>query len=179
MQQQTKSYLFEEHQMYKENAPIEDIKYTINKDTIEVVSEESSTRFANLKRKRYITKEAILDLIKEIRQLSRQQQVKIKGINRLSNDIDDIFEQYQKEHKTYDEKFDILAVIWLEHVDKLRIGYSYDVIYQEVILKRQFELNEYSYLSSILSKVESIYERLLSISEELNKGNTLKMAEIY
>src|SRR5699024_11372680 len=107
------------------------------KDVIEITSEESSTHIANLKRKLYITKEAILDLIKEIRQLSRQQQVKSKGINRLSNDIDGIFEQYQKEYKTYDEKFDILAVIWLEHVDKLRIGYSYDVIYQEVILKRQ------------------------------------------
>lgn len=175
---QIKSELYENHINYMENERFGDIDYTINKNEIRVSSYEGSTRFVNLKRKPYIELNQILELIKEVRKLSREQKVKIKGINRLKERVHNLHEEYSKEYRKYDEAFDILAVLWLNHVDKLKIGTRDDVIYQEVILKHQFDLEKYSYQSSILSRVDNIYSRLYNTSKQLKRENTLTMVQL-
>ncbi|MDK7284479.1 hypothetical protein [Staphylococcus pettenkoferi] len=175
---QIKSELYENHINYMENETLGDIVYTINKNEISVISYEWNTIFVNLKRKPYIELNQILELMKEVRKLSREQKVKIKGINRLKERVHNLHEEYSKEYRKYDEAFDILAVLWLNHVDKLKIGTRNDVIYQEVILKHQFDLEKYSYQSSILSRVDNIYSRLYNTSKQLKRENTLTMVQL-
>lgn len=176
---QIRSELYENHINYMNNETFGDIDYTINKNEISVTSYERNTNFVNKKRKPYIELNQILELIKEIRKLSREQKVKIKGINRLKESVHSLHEEYSKEYRKYDEAFDILAVLWLDHVDKLKIGTRDDVIYQEVILKHQFDLEKYSYQSSIISRIGNIYSRLYKTSKQLKGENTLTMVQVY
>lgn len=159
--------------MNKENLELE---YTINKNEIKVST--SNTSFVNLTRKDYIHRAEFEELIKEVRREARGIGAKLKGINKLSEFINENYHKYFVRFNDYDETFDVLVLLWEQNVHNIKVGYSDNAIYNKVLKKYEFGIQRYFDQDSILNQYHSYFYKLQNILEQLKAGEKYKSVAI-
>ncbi|OEK58968.1 hypothetical protein [Staphylococcus equorum] len=163
-----KSELYDNHKAHMENEKIE-VEYTINKDIIKVTSESACTGFVNLRRTYHIEQEEIFNLIKEMKREAKKHGTKLKGINKLTEYVKEHYSSYNSEFMKYDKKFDILALLWEQNVDNIKMGHRNNAIYNEVLFKYQTELSNMLNRNCIIPIIHSYYYNLKNYLKEMQK----------
>ena len=162
------SELYDNHKAHMENEKFE-LEYTINKDIIKVASESACTGFVNMTRIYHIEQEEIFDLIKEVKREAKKHGTKLKGIKKLSEYIKEHYSIYNTEFMKYDKKFDVLALLWEQNVDNLKMGFRDNAIYHEVLFKRQNELSNMLNRNCIIPIIHSYYNNLKFNLKEMQR----------
>lgn len=129
-----------------------------------------STSFIRMERKKEISLDEMLTLIKEVKAIAKTKHVSIKGINKLKKEVEEIYFDYQKEMNKYNEKFDLLVLLWEQNIEDLRTGYRDNLIHHQVLQPLQFEIEKYGYSTNIIRKMSDRYR-------EINRCKSLLMSD--
>lgn len=146
----------------------------INNDYIEITT--SVTNYSRRKNIELIELNEFLDKLKIARKLSKEQGVKIKGINKLSKKIKNDYEKYATEVNTYRDKFYKLGKGWDNHV--LHLGISEDTFYTDYLRVLEYDLQKMSHRPTQLSQYRDIYNNINKIIDKLENGNLIS-ATVY
>lgn len=169
-------YLYEKHKEHEWNSPLE-LEYTINRDVIKVETEE--TNFIREYRKEHIAEKDFIDLIKAVKKASKENEVKLNGINKLKEYIQGNYTQYNISFMDYDKKFDVLALLWEQSLNSLKMGISDNVIYNEVLVKEKNALENACNPRSDIVKFERYYNDLKNLLNNLEHENDLITVTVF
>lgn len=171
-----KSVLYDNHKEYEKREYLS-VDYIINKDVVKVRIPEASTLLVNMTRKEYIDETSIRNLIKDFKEKAREQGVKLKGINKLTQYVNDSYHDYFRNFKKYDELFDEFVILWENHVNHFRTGYRDDVIYQNVLSRYPNVINNMWNRNGALYRITDYYYKMQNLLESMDR-NTYKQIDV-
>lgn len=160
---------FEMYQSYQTNKPIVFTEKIIEATRIKIAAE--CTLYANLNKKSLIAKATFDEQIKAVKALAKEQNTTLKGINKLKQFVEDNYTEYLNQIGKYYDDFDKFVILWQEHVDYMKEGYTDDVIYKSILLPLKFKIENYSNLQTVISKIERIDSDLEKAITNLNTHN--------
>lgn len=155
---------------YDSNEEIELEKVEINKNYIYITSE--SAVFENIEKCEHIDFSELLKKYKEIIKISKDKKVKISyrdGTKKfLENNLN--LHEYENEYQKYIDDFEKLAYLWKNKLENggIKVGYSDDVIVQELIKPLSDKIKKYFHRSELLSQVNELAYKLNNLHEKLS-----------
>lgn len=135
-----------------------DISKKITSDYIEIG--DNTTTYLRHEKIKFVTKKEFLELIKEVKAICKEKNVKLVNINKLTKNIKEHYNIYTKEYNEYSENFKKISELWKNH--DMRYGYSDDFYYQDVVQSLSFSL-DYAKNKKICT-VRSLYDDLLDLN---------------
>lgn len=151
----------EKYNNYLQNDRIEIETYINNEEQIRIST--GSTGFANHEKFKYYTKEELLSLHEEVRQLAvNDSRATIHRPYKKKKFIEENYEQYDDAYRSYLKDFRRLGQLWEWKLsnDGIFQGYGDDDIYKEVILPIEFRLQGLRYNNSVIRKMNTVVREL-------------------
>lgn len=151
----------EVYEKYLQNE-IMDVSKIITDDFLEI--ETDNTCFIRHNKIKFVSQKEFLEQIKITKKVCKENNVKIKNINKLSKNIKENYDNYIKAYEQYDKIYNDLCTIWKDY--DIRMGYSDDFYYQEVVQKLNFSLD---YAKN--KKIYAVYQGYKDLIELATKAN--------
>ena len=151
----------EKYNNYLLNDRIEIETYINNEEQIRIST--GSTGFANHEKFKYYTKEELLSLHEEVRQLAvNDSRATIHRPYKKKKFIEENYEQYDDAYRSYLKDFRRLGQLWEWKLsnDGIHQGYGDDDVYKEVILPIEFRLQGLRYNNSVIRKMNTVVREL-------------------
>ena len=151
----------EKYNNYLLNDRIEIETYINNEEQIRIST--GSTGFANHEKFKYYTKEELLSLHEEVRQLAvNDSRATIHRPYKKKKFIEENYEQYDDAYRSYLKDFRRLGQLWEWKLsnDGIFQGYGDDDVYKEVILPIEFRLQGLRYNNSVIRKMNTVVREL-------------------
>lgn len=158
----------EKYNNYLLNDRIEIETYINNEEQIRIST--GSTGFANHEKFKYYTKEELLSLHEEVRQLAvNDSRATIHRPYKKKKFIEENYEQYDDAYRSYLKDFRRLGQLWEWKLsnDGIFQGYGDDDVYKEVILPIEFRLQGLRYNNSVIRKMNTVVRELNQIKRNL------------
>ena len=158
----------EKYNNYLLNDRIEIETYINNEEQIRIST--GSTGFANHEKFKYYTKEELLSLHEEVRQLAvNDSRATIHRPYKKKKFIEENYEQYDDAYRSYLKDFRRLGQLWEWKLsnDGIFQGYGDDDVYKEVILPIEFRLQGLRYNNSVIRKMNTVVRELDQIKRNL------------
>lgn len=158
----------EKYNNYLLNDRIEIETYINNEEQIRIST--GSTGFANHTKFKYYTKEELLSLHEEVRQLAvNDSRATIHRPYKKKKFIEENYEQYDDAYRSYLKDFRRLGQLWEWKLsnDGIFQGYGDDDVYKEVILPIEFRLQGLRYNNSVIRKMNTVVRELNQIKRNL------------
>lgn len=168
----------EKYQRYLRNERIELEECVIEPDCIAIAG--GSTSFANYRLQSKYDLQEILDLHEEVRQLViRDGRAKVHKPYKYVNSVNNLYRKYEEEYMQYLRDFDALRSLWSYKMGAggMRVGYSDDDVYQEIILPVEFRIQAYG-RSEATRTINNIIRSLKSTLESYRDERITKY-EVY
>ena len=151
----------EKYNNYLLNDRIEIETYINNEEQIRIST--GSTGFANHEKFKYYTKEELLSLHEEVRQLAvNDSRATIHRPYKKKKFIEENYEQYDDAYRSYLKDFRRLGQLWEWKLsnDGIHQGYGDDDVHKEVILPIEFRLQGLRYNNSVIRKMNTVVREL-------------------
>lgn len=163
----------ENQRQYEQAEKLELDEAVITDNEIRIVS--GSTCLCSCVRKTTHDLKDYENCIKELKQIAKQNSVRLKGINKLTKRIQEGYVDYVIAMDKYHKDFDLLVVLWERNVNDLRVGLSNNMILNEIIHPLKFKIESYYYQDKINCEFDNIYRNLVQAKERLkrDKGYTM------
>ena len=158
----------EKYNKYLQNNRIEIETYENNEDQIRIST--GSTGFANHTKFKYYTKEELLSLHEEVRQLAvNDSRATIHKPYKKKKFIEENYEQYDDAYRRYLKDFRRLGQLWEWKLsnDGIRQGYGDDDVYKEVILPIEFRLQGLKYNNRVIREINTVVRELNQMKRNL------------
>ena len=158
----------EKYNNYLLNDRIEIETYINNEEQIRIST--GSTGFANHEKFKYYTKEELLSLHEEVRQLAvNDSRATIHRPYKKKKFIEENYEQYDDAYRRYLKDFRRLGQLWEWKLsnDGIRQGYGDDDVYKEVILPIEFRLQGLRYNNRVIREMNTVVRELNQIKRNL------------
>lgn len=158
----------EKYNNYLQNDRIEIETYINNEEQIRIST--GSTGFANHTKFKYYTKEELLSLHEEVRQLAvNDSRATIHRPYKKKKFIEENYEQYDDAYRSYLKDFRRLGQLWEWKLsnDGIRQGYGDDDVYKEVILPIEFRLQGLKYNNRVIREMNTVVRELNQIKRNL------------
>lgn len=158
----------EKYKNYLQNNHIEIETYENNDEQIRIST--GSTGFANHTKFKYYTKEELLSLHEEVRQLAvNDSRATIHRPYKKKKFIEENYEQYDDAYRSYLKDFRRLGQLWEWKLsnDGIRQGYGNDDVYKEVILPIEFRLQGLRYNNRVIREINTLVHELNKIKRNL------------
>lgn len=158
----------EKYNNYLLNDRIEIETYINNEEQIRIST--GSTGFANHEKFKYYTKEELLSIHEEVRQLAvNDSRATIHKPYKKKKFIEENYEQYDDAYRRYLKDFRRLGQLWEWKLsnDGIFQGYGDDDVYKEVILPIEFRLQGLRYNNSVIRKMNTLVHELNKIKRNL------------
>lgn len=153
---------------YDSNEMIELEKVEINKNYIYISSD--STLFERLEKCNHVDFVELLKKYKEIIKMSKDKKVKISYRDGTKKFLENNQNEYEIEYQKYVDDFEKLAYLWKNKLENggIKVGYSDDVIVQELIKPLSGKIKKYFHRNELLSQVNELAYKLNNLHEELS-----------
>lgn len=158
----------EKYNNYLLNDRIEIETYINNEEQIRIST--GSTGFTNHTKFKYYTKEELLSLHEEVRQLAvNDSRATIHRPYKKKKFIEENYEQYDDAYRSYLKDFRRLGQLWEWKLsnDGIRQGYGNDDVYKEVILPIEFRLQGLRYNNRVIREINTLVHELNKIKRNL------------
>lgn len=158
----------EKYKNYLQNNHIEIETYENNDEQIRIST--GSTGFTNHTKFKYYTKEELLSLHEEVRQLAvNDSRATIHRPYKKKKFIEENYEQYDDAYRSYLKDFRRLGQLWEWKLsnDGIRQGYGNDDVYKEVILPIEFRLQGLRYNNRVIREINTLVHELNKIKRNL------------
>lgn len=145
------------YQEYLTHELIDLERYVNNEREIKISAE--ATSFANHTLKPFYTKEELLALHEEARQLAvNDTRAKVSKPYKYKKFIEDNMVEYQNAYRAYHKDFKLLGELWAWKIaeDGIRLGYSQDDIFNKVILPVEFRVQKMGYNQNGMRQMERL-----------------------
>lgn len=152
---------------YEDREVLPDFKKVIEKDFISITTD--STIFTRRTKVKMIERSEIEKELKLLKATCKEKDCKLKGQNKLSAKLKEIYPKYLLEFAEYEKTFNELCDLWKDH--DLRNGYSDDIFYKEELQLREFKLQKMFYRSTNLSQVGEMLMRLKQLQVDFKYTN--------
>lgn len=148
-------------------------KLNVTKDIIfnkhiKVYSREACTSWIDIEQIKLVHDFIILDNIKYLKRLAKENNIKLVGINKLRQKVISLFPIYFKEAHQYMNLFKELSRDWENH--DMRQGWSDDKFYQEVLKPKYFKLQNMKKYKTPIKEYTQIHNRIVECIKEINNG---------
>lgn len=162
----------EKYNTYLQNERIEIETYVNNEEQISISA--GSTSFANHKKHTFYTKEELLSLHEEVRELAvNDERATVHKPYKKKKFIEESYELYEEAYEQYEQDFTKLRNLWDWKLtnDGIRQGYGDDGIYKEVILPIEFRLQGLKYNNRIIREVNTVVRELNQMKRNLEDSS--------
>ena len=153
------------YQEYLKNEPIELVK-DITENYIRVQSD--CTRYINRSRLKLIELDELMNNVRTLQKVAKENDVKLKGANLLKKFYKENYQKYKHDVLYENKIFDELLTSWKE--TELFMGLSDDFYYQEVLQEKEFFLQKRNTTTSIVSKIKDKNNRVLEFVSKIKSG---------
>lgn len=151
----------EVYQEYLKNEPIE-LEKEITENYIRVQSD--STSYINRIRPELITFDELMDNVRSLQKMAKENNIKLKGVNLLKKFYKENYKEYQERVILHNSIFDELSNAW--KTTQLFMGTADDFYYEDFLREKEFFFQRE--VTSIVYKIKSKNSRVLELVNNPN-----------
>lgn len=161
------------YKKYQQSNNVIELEKNISDTLIDVSSD--STNFIYYEIKELYTIEYLNEYLKNIRKTAKENNIKLKGINKVSKWIKENHNDYIQEKEKEVALFNELKEFWKDK--KIKVGYSNDLEYKEY-QKKYFELQNMRKRKTTLGKINEFVSRYRFFNETNLQQNNYSVVSI-
>lgn len=160
-------------EVYTDRVKIE-LEKIVTEDYIRITSD--CTSFVNRSQIQVIELEELLNSVKQLRKICKDNGTQIKGAIKSVKLIKEMYPKYQDQVNTYRENFNTLGKLWENH--DLHFGYGQDEFYKDTLQELEFGLQKMNYRNTELFQVREFFSRINEYIEKIESGAKYSLISI-